>query len=538
MAGGKETPRQKMIGMMYLVLTALLALNVSKDILNAFVTVNQSLEETNLSYSKDLARTYMAFDMIMAKEGDKAKPSYDKAQLAKQYSKDITDYLTSVKNDLYVMGGGGSVTHDGIKYGDIKPEMFDTIKVSSPEFTAKDNYDIPTNYFIAGGRATKLKHMLVDYRGKMATLIGGDSDIGLEILEGEAYRDATGQRVDFEKYYFYNTVLAADVVILNKFLAEAKVVEANVLNKLMQEIGAGDFKFGNIGAKIVANSHIIFKGDPFEAEVFVVAYDTTNNLEVKYRVGVGDLSESGAEGLNPIIGKGGKVSLKVPTGNVGTQSLAGRVYLRNPDGKMESYPFNSSYSVIERAATVSAERMNVMYRGLENPVSVAAGGVPNEKLRVEIDGKVVSPVGGKYSFNPINSGDRVSVNVYLIDGSKSSLLTTQEFRVKNIPNPVAVFANNSSGGEVFKRSFATGAELKAVLRDFLFENVSYKVKSFDVAGTVSGVSDKRSVIGSALSAEAAAFISKLNGSVQFENIKVIGPDGKDRILDAITYKLR
>lgn len=538
MAGGKETPRQKMIGMMYLVLTALLALNVSKDILNAFVTVNQSLEETNTSYSQDLTRMYNNFDMALTKEGDKAKPAHDKAQLAKQYSKDITGYLKGIKNDLLVMGSGGSVRANGIEYGDITPEMMDTISIGNELFASKDNYDIPTNYFIAMGKATELKNMLNEYRDKMSALIGGNKNIGLEISDGDAYKDATGKRVNFENYYFYNTILAADVVIMNKFLAECKVVESNVLSNLLQQIGASDFKFSGVGARVVANSQVVFKGDPFEAEVFIVAYDTMNNPEACYRMGTGELSEDGAKGLSPIVGKGGKVTLKIPTGTIGAQSLAGRIYLKNPEGELESYPFNANYSVIERAATVSAERMNVMYRGLDNPISVAAGGVPSEKLRVEIDGKVISPVAGKYTFNPISSGDRVSVKVNIVDGTKSSPLASQEFRVKNIPNPVAVFANYSSGQGIFKREFEAGAELKAVLKDFLFENVSYKVKSFDVTGVLSGVSDKKSVHGSSLTSEAASFIKKLSGNVNFENIKVTGPDGKERILDAITYKIR
>ena len=101
MSGGKETPRQKMIGMMYLVLTALLALNVSKEILNAFVIIEDGLNVTNKNFDSKNELLYSKFDKAMADNKTKTEPWYKKAKEAKKKSAELCAFVDEIKSEMY-----------------------------------------------------------------------------------------------------------------------------------------------------------------------------------------------------------------------------------------------------------------------------------------------------------------------------------------------------------------------------------------------------------------------------------------------------
>ena len=163
MAGGKETPRQKMIGMMYLVLTALLALNVSKDILNAFVTVNESLVKTNFNFDAKNNVTQNAFELAMLNNEAKTKPFYDAAKAARSMSKDLDKFIAELKSELYV------------HVEKVEKATGDTINLA--KINGKDNYDIPTHFLIgdneeaATGKAAELKDKINKYRADILSLV-------------------------------------------------------------------------------------------------------------------------------------------------------------------------------------------------------------------------------------------------------------------------------------------------------------------------------------------------------------------------------
>ena len=214
MAGYKETPRQKMIGMMYLVLTALLALNVSVEILNAFLVVNESMETTNKTFSSKISDYYTGFEKQYMNEPEKVKPYWEKAQQARKLSDDLKAYLINIK-------------YEAISKSEKIP--IDSAK-TRPLFRmgTKDKYDETTAYFIGNsndgskGKAGEMKKVIAKYKEDLLNLVDpaerNSIKVGLD-LKGPFY-DADGKEQNWEMHNFYHTILAADVTILNKLVAE------------------------------------------------------------------------------------------------------------------------------------------------------------------------------------------------------------------------------------------------------------------------------------------------------------------------------
>ncbi len=225
MAGYKETPRQKMIAMMYLVLTALLALNVSREILSAFLIVNESMETTNEQFSAKVDEVYADFEKQYTINPNKVGEYWDKAQEAKGFSNSMVEYLDDIKAQVISFTEG------------IPLEVADTISLELVQ--KKDNYDMPTNYLIGNdtkkGKADDLLATITEYKQNLIKLVDEDDregfDLGLK-TDGE-YRDADGGKESWQMHHFYHTILAADITIFNKLIAEVYNAETNVVNYLI-----------------------------------------------------------------------------------------------------------------------------------------------------------------------------------------------------------------------------------------------------------------------------------------------------------------
>jgi len=219
MAGFKETPRQKMISMMYLVLTALLALNVSKSILDAFLVVNESMEVTNRNFEKKISDTYTAFEKAWQINQNKVGPYWDKAQQAKQLSEDLRSYIENIKAELIS------------KVDQLPMNVADTMQLINVK--GKDNFDIPTNYFMGDsqdgskGKGIELKNRLIKYKQDIKNLVDPKNQaslkLGLEIKEGKSYKDGYNKKQNWQMYHFYHTIVTADIAILNKMIAEGYI---------------------------------------------------------------------------------------------------------------------------------------------------------------------------------------------------------------------------------------------------------------------------------------------------------------------------
>ena len=527
-----ETPRQRMIQMMYLVLTALLALNVSKEILSAFLTVNDGLVVTNQNFEKKVQSTYAQFDKQMEINRAKVLPYYEKAQQAKKMTTDLIAFIEQTK--LEAMAAESRTSIEECKNKELK------------DIKNLDKWSEVTRFFIGGSetgqgaKASEIRKRMEDYKTAMMNLIEAKHRTGMNIgLDTKGpYKSTTGKEQTWEMHNFYNTIMAADIVILNKLIAEVKNAEFDVVNTLMSEISVEDFKFDKIGAKVVAKSNYILTGETYEADIFVAAYDTKQNPVIIVGSGVDSntLVVSGAQ--ETVEGVAGVGKLKLPAGGPGVKQYGGLIKVKGADGVEKMYPFNSEYVVGTPSATISPTKMNVFYIGVDNPVSISVPGASNEQVTATISGGggSISKTGsGLYNVKVTTTGE-CTINVSAKMGASSRSMGSMKFRVKRVPDPVAYVAN-FKGGLIPKNTLIAAGGVIPRMDGFDFELFPVIV-SFTL--TTSQAGDLISLPGSSskFTPQMMTMLQKLTKGqkVYIEDIKCKMPDGT-RSLSSIALKI-
>lgn len=540
MAGFKETPRQKMIGMMYLVLTAMLALNVSKSILEAFKIVNESLVVTNENFTEKVTSLYSDFEQQYYQNQNKVGPFWDDAQEVRDVSSSFISYLDSLKVTLIVKSDNIEVGgEDGISYDSAQ-------RITLRDVSKIDDYSTPTGYLVGDeilrGEGYTLKERINKYREDLLAFIPeerrADFNIGL-ITEGK-YINADGSTTkDWVYYNFYHTILAADITILNKILAEAKNAEYDIVNYLAQDISAKDFKFSKIEAKIVAPSAFVFQGDEYKAEIFVAAVDEKNNPTVEYKMGAGEWHDDFSASAVKIVGDSGIVHLGISTRNLSPKeyTFSGRIIIKDPTGAEQSYPFTNSFTVAEPSANISATKMNVFYRGVDNPIRISAAGIPDHRLNYSIttgdvsrtnDGLVVKGLGR----NTL-SVNEVTISVFALgENSTRTKLGEQMFRLKDLPSPLVLVRGMSDEGGISKGQMLANPYVLCQMPEYVNFEYNYVVNSFSMtAYKTNGESYDLHATGSKLSTEMERYVqgARRGADIVFKNIKVRGPIGEIKV---------
>jgi len=535
MAGYKETPRQKMIGMMYLVLTALLALNVSKEILEAFVVVNESMETTNVNFSKKLANTYSKFEAQYQLNPNKVKVFWDKAKIARAYSSQLEKYIDSIKYVVIMK------TEKLKSMEEAKNLPLNTVK-------RKDNYDSPTRYFIgssndgSAGEARILKEKLITYKKQMLELVDPKNrstiKLGLD-TEGPFY-DALGVKQNWEMHNFYRTILAATVTILNKIKAEIYNAEFDVVNSIYSSVDAENFKFNVIKARVVPQSLFVFAGEEYKAEILVAAYDSTNNPKVKYIFGADTITAANEGSAKTLEGSGGVVWLNIPAGGSGLQRYAGYIQVLDPSGNPKNYYFSEEYIVGKRSISISPTQMLVFYRGIPNPVKIAVpGGATDIQASISFGSISRFDTGWSVSIPASGGPSKVSVSVSAVYGGKRIPLGSEEFRLKTIPDPDVTIAGQPDG-MIQKNLIISAPDLICAPPPGFDLKATYRVISYTF-GTTSSTGDYNEFPGQGrtLSQEVIRSIqnAKRKQKIWFDNIKVQGPDGTRKVQKSLSYTI-
>lgn len=526
MAGYRETPRQKMIAMMYLVLTALLALNVSKEILQSFIVVNESIETTTENFSQKLDDTYSDFSVQYELNKEKVGPFYNAAQEAKKLSDELVEYIDQVKWGVIIAT-------------DNKIETVEEAKETPlGEIGARDKYTEPTRYFFGrspdgeNARSGELRDKIVEYKEQMISLLDPSYrevvQLGLE-TEGPFY-DADGQRQTWMQHNFYYSILAADVTILNKLINEVRNAEFDVVKTLFASVTAKDFKFDEVKARVLASSSYVLKGDDYQADVVVAAWDSKQNPEARYVMGADTLEDPQGQNAQSVVGEGGIVHLNIPTSTTGEQKFAGVIYIQDPGGRKVPYHFKSSYFVGEPALTVAATKMNVFYIGVDNPVEISVPGVPQDRLRPSISSGSLRPSGNDYIVTVPRDARTTTISVSAdFDGDMRSM-GSKEFRVKRVPDPVATVAGKNSGLIAKSQLLAAGGVIPQMPQDFEFE-LFFEIKSFTFVTVRSGDIFERNTRGNRFSPEMKEFLqsARRGTKIWIENIIAEGPDGNRQL---------
>jgi gliding motility-associated protein GldM len=503
MAGGKETTRQKMINIMYLVLLAMLALNVSDTILNAFKNINDSLDASRTNVSSSLDQLFSSFQNTELKnKPERAKPIWDKAQKAKAYAEELNLAIQKLKDDFKALGDG------------IDPETGDLVE--------RANMDIAQDVMLNKKEGAKLKAKINETRAKLIALLEekdqSSVSFSLEAKDGKKSWEETN--------FGEGTPLTAANTILTKIQSDLKNAEAEVVKRLFSEMSPNQMTLDRFKAVAVPSGSYVIQGQPYKAEVFLTASDSKSNPDIS----VNGSSLSVKEGVGTYTGG---------TGSVGQYTWKGTIRVKQADGEVKVYETQPiTYQVAKPSATVSSTNLNVIYAGRPNPFSISAPGFPLESLKASISAGSMSGANGKFMINvPGNMiGKEVSINVSAAADGKTIALGSNSFRVKGVPNPVAKFSGKM-GGIVSGNIFSREDQVTASFDNFEF-NIPVKVTKFSVV-IIRPRQDAQTFYctGDNFNAQLKSALASLpfKSVVWIENVQAQLPDGRTSTLNSMVF---
>jgi len=384
-------------------------------------------------------------------------------------------------------------------------------------------------------RGTDLKNSINEYRDFLSGFTEAGSPLRESIVKQLDTSDPRvklnegGEKKTWEILNFETKPLIAVITMLSKMQIDIQNAETNIISSLFSQIDAASFKFNRLGARILAKSTYVLEGDPFEAEIFLAAEDTTQQPEIY--VGNTKLSMRDGKGI-----------YKVSTSQVGTFKWGGLIKYKNPEGNINTYPFQGEYQVGKPSVTISPTKMNVMYVGIPNPIKVSVPGVASENLEVTVTNGRIEKTGEDYLVYPTKVdalGKNTSISVTAKVNGQSRPMGSMPFRVKEVPPPLATIAG-SNGGNLRKEELMAEDGIFADLKDFDFD-LKFKVTQFDITFTGAGgyVKTYKSLSNKFTPEQKDQFGKLVQGSIIFiDNIMAKGDDGSNRPLAPISFKVR
>lgn len=532
-----ETPRQKMINMMYLVLLAMMALNVASEVLDAFRVVDSSLMQTFKSVDSKNEQIYASFAQAYEENPQKVREWKEKSDQVKALTDSLNLKITRLKEELVMKSKGTNLTEEG--------EVFDSHGEQSFILNAKgdtllikkdDELNVPSEIMIRLGRAEDLKTDIIALKEAFLALLDEDSPIRATIEQEldtsdpkSTLKEGAADKRTWEIEHFDNKPLIAVITLLSKMQIDIQNAESNILSFLYSQIDASSFKFNKLGARVIAKSSYVLEGDVYRAEVFLAAEDTTQQPIILVN----------NKPLKIVDGKG---IYEVPATSSGNFEWGGIIKYRTPEGGYNTYDFTEEYQVSKPSVTISPTKMNVFYMGVPNPVSISVPGVPSENLEVSISNGRIEKNGKDYIVRPkaedINGRNtKVSVNANF-DGQKR-FMGSMDFRVKQVPDPEATIAGKSSG-VIRKEDLLAEDGIFAALKDFDFD-LKFVVTQFDITFTgAGGYNNTWSSTSNRFSNDQRAQFNQLapGAIIYIDNILAHGDDGTDRELSPISFKIR
>lgn len=509
MAGGRETTRQRMINIMYLVLLAMLALNVSDTILNAFKNINDSLDASRTDVSTGLDQILSSFQNNELKnKPERAKPLWEKAQKAQAYAAELNKEILRLKEEFKVAGEG--------------------ISEETGDFVLRENQDIAQNIMINRKEGEKLRAKINDTRTKLVALLDPkeQGNVSFSLSANDPEKAIGGKKKWVDINFGEGTPLTAANTILTKIQNDLKSAEKEVVTRLLGEMSQTQITLDRFKAVAVPSGSYVIQGQPYKAEVFLTASDSKSNA---------DISVNGS----PLPVKEGVGTYTGSTGSIGSFTWKGTVRVKQADGEVKMYETQPiTYQVAKPSATVSSTNLNVIYAGIPNPFSVSAPGFSLESLKASISSGSMSGSAGRYTVNVPGSliNKEVTISVSGSADGKTLSLGTNTFRVKPVPNPVAKFGGKM-GGPISGNRFASENQVTAELENFEFD-IKVKVIKFTVT-VVKPRQDPQPYFctGDTFSAQARAALANLpfRSVVYIDNIVAQMPDGRTPTLNSMVF---
>jgi gliding motility-associated protein GldM len=502
-----------MINIMYLVLTALLALNVSSEILNAFRTVRRSLESSNatVNQSTSLIMKSLEEKAIDNQTKERAQPWFEKAQKVVAITDVINKYIDGLKNDIITKAGG--------KPGD-----------PSVQFK-EDNLDIVTKMFVQGGEGKRLMERLQKYQQDILS-IDHEIDSAFKSSKSIDLSNPPGQdgkTKPWDVAYFHMVPTVAGLTILSKFQNDVKGLENKVVTFCHQKVGEVKIVFDSYAAIVGQNSNYLMPGQQLEVKAGIGAF-SKSSLPI---ISIG--------GTTVPLGEEGFALYKTDAGGIGAHSIPVRIsFFNQTTGKDEVKEVKVDYVVGSANASIALDKMNVLYVGVDNPVTIAASGGGDDKI-------VATITGGSGSLNRIGNGKYIARVNSVTDDCKITVTVdgkvagASQFRVRTVPDAQAYVGAKISGSQMTAAEFKAQPGVAAGIKDFPFE-LSYQVVSF----TFTCDSDDGDIVsipvtGAAFQGSVANAIKtqvKADRLVTIDDIRVKGPDGRTTKAPSLVYYIK
>lgn len=486
--------------MMYLVYTAMLALNVSAEVVEGFRSVGTAMTNSNINLQTKLDDTYANFDMALQNSEDKVRLQYDKAQEVKALSHQLESYIDSLEYEfigkltdkadvildkhnpkatrtISFRNSDGTLNHDSIKVA---------LQLGGFTWMEKgldDTHEAP-KFFLQGtttadgiGSAIHLKEKVIAYRQKVKEILGEDSaKVNFPFDVEQTFLNKDKKEVTWEQKNFDEVVAGAGLVTLIRMKAETMNAEFDAVNMLYKQVSKGDFSFDKIALISRPKSTYIIRGGVYETDINVAAYDSRQKFNAT------------VNGQQLISNDSGSVHYRTVCNNVGQQKVNVTAYVTSPDGGTKEYTYSDNYFVAEPVGVISLDNMQVMYSGIENPLTASVPGVDGRNVEVKIlegQGKLNKVEGnGKYMITPANGCKKIVLGVdATIEKGKTTRMNTLTFKVKPIPAPEITVAGFKNGAKVSRKSLTSGVTVTARAQEgfeFKIPRGSIRVMSLEV----------------------------------------------------------
>lgn len=540
MAGGKLSPRQKMINMMYLVLIALLALNVSKEIIKAFNLIENSLDKSTASIS---SKNQTIRDAMGKEDRPEAKAALKWAKEAQKYSNEFIKEIQGIKEELLKRTGDGKDPAKGRK--DPKEEGAVLIAGGKPELLQGDNMEAHANYFVNEKHGKRVQDLINNARTKMLSVmdeaakdgvLGGKSpELKKVILDAKKniesntslyandQKNSDGNMQSWSSMFLEHSPLAGVFAILSKLENDARNMEGQISEELAKSVSATDYKFDKTLAVVSTDRSAMLVGESMKAKVILAAFSSQMDLKMSV----------GGSGVNVVDGVG---EYTVTGSSPGEFTQQVNIQVPKPGGGFETKSADFKYTVFSPSAAISADQLNVLYVGLENPLSISVSGVNPKDVMVSA-GSPVQLVGGNGSYKALiaarNGVNEVNIAVSAkLPGGKIQTFPPKKFKIRNVPTPIFAAGGVRFTGPVSSTVLSAQTTALAVMDNFIYEGVKWSIISYKFICVSRKIGYKEVPVNGNSLAPVAGLIRSLgtNDMVQFTSIRAQGPGGEIRPL--------
>lgn len=513
-ANNPNSPRQKMINLMYLVFIAMMALNVSSEVLDGFELVEDSLRTSidNSTHRNDIVANELG--SYYQSNPEKVKEWYDKGKQVKQASDSLYNYVQHLKERIAEIADGKDANVNNIEH--------------------KDDLEAASRVMLGPvtGEGKKLREAIDAYRGMMGEMLQDSAKT--HILEASLSTEPphkTGLNTrSWEEALFENMPVAAAVTLLTKLQSDIRYAEGEVLSNLLKSVDVGDYRVNQITAQVIPESQIVMRGGEYKANIVLSAVDSTKRPTIF--VNGKELPEEN-RGLFTAI-----------AGAPGTYPIKGYIEMPNNDGSIMRQDFESEYFVTEPSATVAPLLMNVLYAGIANDMRIAVPGVPSGNITASMTNGTLTRKGDIWEARPSKVGTDavISVSARMADG-RTVQMAKNTFRVRALPDPMPFIEYKDQngnmrkfrGGNMSKRNLVETEVLQAAIDDDIlnikFDVLRFELIFFDSMGNaIPEVSE-----GARFSSGQKDRIRRLTRGKRFyiRGVVAKGPDGMERTLTPI-----